>query len=533
MATNSAQEQLMLELVNRARMNPAGEAARFGISLNQGLAPGTISATPKQVLAMNDRLVISSDKHSNWMLINDIFDHNEVAGTAGFSGVTPGNRMTAAGYVFSGPVSANGENISWTGSTGAINATTAIIGQHQSLFLSPGHRFNILNDTFREIGVGQQLGEFDGFNASMVTQNFALSGTRIFVTGVVYNETVVNDNFFTVGEQLANRAVTAPGLNETTGGGGGYELGFAAGGVKTVSFNLPTGILAVSFTLGSKNLKIDAVNGHEIWTNANLTVVSGPVTEVHALGIEAVQLVGSGAADKLFGNAAANRLTGAGGNDIIDGGAGADRMLGMTGNDTYKVDNAGDVVDETGGSGGDVVHSTVSLDLSDAAHAVGAIEAILLLGTAAIKAFGNASVNALTGNAGANVLRGYGGNDVLNGGVGQDTLTGGANDDFFVFNAPLSAANRDLLNDFANIGGNNDTIRLENSVMTGLGAAGTLNANLFHAGSGAHDANDRIIYHQPSGALSYDANGNDAGGSTLLATISTNPVLTAADFVVI
>ena len=31
----------MLELINRARMNPVAEAARFGISLNSGLAAGT------------------------------------------------------------------------------------------------------------------------------------------------------------------------------------------------------------------------------------------------------------------------------------------------------------------------------------------------------------------------------------------------------------------------------------------------------------------------------------------------------------
>ena len=48
----------MLELINRARMYPAAEAARLGIALNQGLAPGTISTAPKQVLAMNDLLVI-------------------------------------------------------------------------------------------------------------------------------------------------------------------------------------------------------------------------------------------------------------------------------------------------------------------------------------------------------------------------------------------------------------------------------------------------------------------------------------------
>ena len=60
MANCSAQEQLMLELVNRARMNPAAEAARFGVALNQGLPAGTISSAPKQVLAMNDFLVTAA-----------------------------------------------------------------------------------------------------------------------------------------------------------------------------------------------------------------------------------------------------------------------------------------------------------------------------------------------------------------------------------------------------------------------------------------------------------------------------------------
>src|SRR5688572_9324797 len=37
MAQPTATEQYFLELVNRARANPAGEAARFGIGLNDGL----------------------------------------------------------------------------------------------------------------------------------------------------------------------------------------------------------------------------------------------------------------------------------------------------------------------------------------------------------------------------------------------------------------------------------------------------------------------------------------------------------------
>jgi serralysin len=415
------------------------------------------------VLAMSDKLVIAADKHSNWMLVNDIFNHNEIAATPGFTGVTPSNRMTAAGYVFSGPVTSAGENISWIGTSGSIGATfatTAIIDQHKGLFLSAGHRVNILNDTFREIGIGQQLGQFtDGltYNASMVSQNFALSGNKVFITGVVYNDTVVNDNFFTVGEQTPGRAVSSPGAaTDVTGAGGGYELGFTTAGAKTVTFNLATGLVRAAVTLNAKNIKIDVVNGHEVWANANLTAVSGPITELHALGIQGISLTGIGAAEKLFGNPAPNTLNGAGGNDTLDGGAGGDTMIGGAGF------------------------------------------------------------------------------DVLIGGAGIDTLTGGANNEYFVFNAPLAAANRDVITDFSNITGNNDAFRLENAVMVGLGVAtGALNANLFFAGAAAHDVNDRIVYNKVTGVLSYDSNGNAAGGATQLATLSTKPTLTAADFFVI
>jgi hypothetical protein len=68
MAELTASEQFMLELINRARLDPVGEAARYGIDLNQGLTTGTISTTPKQVLAPNQYLADSADSHSTWML---------------------------------------------------------------------------------------------------------------------------------------------------------------------------------------------------------------------------------------------------------------------------------------------------------------------------------------------------------------------------------------------------------------------------------------------------------------------------------
>src|SRR5438105_7496542 len=84
-------EQYLIELVNRGRADPTAEAARYGIALNEGLAAGTISTAPKQPLAINPLLVTSARGHSQWMLDNDLFQHE------GPGGNDPGDRMQEAG----------------------------------------------------------------------------------------------------------------------------------------------------------------------------------------------------------------------------------------------------------------------------------------------------------------------------------------------------------------------------------------------------------------------------------------------------
>ena len=60
-----------------------------------------------------------------------------------------------------------------------------------------------------------------------------------------------------------------------------------------------------------------------------------------------------------------------------------------------------------------------------------------------------------------------------------------------------------------------------------------LNPAFFHAGAAAADANDFIVYNQATGVLSYDANGNAAGGAVAFAFLANHPVLAANDFLVI
>src|SRR5271163_4145505 len=73
----TADEQYQLELINRARANPAAEAARFGIDLNEGLAAGTISSSPLPPLAFNPDLVQAAQDYTTALLgAYNYFDHS-------------------------------------------------------------------------------------------------------------------------------------------------------------------------------------------------------------------------------------------------------------------------------------------------------------------------------------------------------------------------------------------------------------------------------------------------------------------------
>ena len=179
MAAPTAQEQLFLELINRARLDPAGEAARYGLTnLNSGVAAGVnITATQKQVLTFNEFLNDSADSHTAWMMSTGTFSHT------GSGGSNSGQRMAGAGYNFSGPSPSTwGENLAWSGSSAAIDANAYVLTLHKNLFLSASHRTNTMKEAFKEVGVGASAGRFGGYNSLVVTQNFAVSGPNSFVT---------------------------------------------------------------------------------------------------------------------------------------------------------------------------------------------------------------------------------------------------------------------------------------------------------------------------------------------------------------
>ena len=221
----------------------------------------------------------------------------------------------------------------------------------------------------------------------------------------------------------------------------------------------------------------------------------------------------------LTGNGNNQAITGNAGNNTIDGGGGADAMTGLGGNDKYFVDNALDKVTEAAGGGIDQVLVSISYALT-ANSSVELLTTTNAAGTAAIDLSGNALAQTIEGNKGANVI---------NGGLGSDTLRGFNGSDTFAFTTALGVANVDTIIDY-NVAG--DTIRLENSVFTGL-AVGGLAAGAFFKGGSAHDADDRIIYNATNGALFFDQDGTGAAAAVRFATVSTGLSMTNNDFVVV
>lgn len=242
--TPSNYDQYVLELVNRARANPDAEAARYGIDLNEGLTPGTITSDAKQPLAFNPYLIDAARGHTETMFALNEFAHQ----CTGEDDVQ--TRMINAGYVFT-PGWGYGENIAakhtWPG---PLDVTEFSYAMHTNLFVDAGiagrgHRLNICNGSMKEIGVGVLTGLYTigatEYDTSMVTEDFAYSANNSdpFLTGVLYKD-YDNDNFYTPGEGISNIVITAS--NTTTHAtyvttnwiSGGYTLALPAGDYEVI-----------------------------------------------------------------------------------------------------------------------------------------------------------------------------------------------------------------------------------------------------------------------------------------------------------
>jgi hypothetical protein len=254
-------EQTHLEMLNRARAEPLKEAQRLKIDLFEGVQEGALQSTAAQPLSSNALLLSVARAHSTDMLAQNYFAHSDLAG------LDPFDRMAAANYF----MQAAGENIAWKGINGAADQAASALMLHDMFFIDSnvagrGHRLNILNPSYREVGVGMAFGPFSqngySFDAAMVTVDFGTrSNSKPIILGVVYDDKNT-DHFYSVGEGLANVSVAVSAVNSTqTASAGGYGLEVNANSDYSLSFTHPSyGTFKKTLRVNNFNVKVDVLS---------------------------------------------------------------------------------------------------------------------------------------------------------------------------------------------------------------------------------------------------------------------------------
>jgi len=270
------EEQFYLELINRARANPAAEGQRLATTTDQSVLNAYNSfgvnlvlmqsqfalIPPAPPLSMNATLTAAARAHSQNMLQNNYQGHNGPDGSLttrlqnyilGANGWSLGENVYAySKSVFYGHA---GFEVDWGG--------TIATGGMQS---PPGHRNNIHSAQFREVGIGNVIGSnggSGGVGPQLVTQDFgSVGGLLPFVTGVVYRD-LNGNSFYDPGEGVGGVTVNVSGANfyAVTANAGGYSLPLPGNGTYTVTFSggaVQTNQKTVS-VVATQNVKADYV----------------------------------------------------------------------------------------------------------------------------------------------------------------------------------------------------------------------------------------------------------------------------------
>jgi hypothetical protein len=277
------EEQLFLELVNRARLNPAQEGlllstttdpeilryvSFFNVNLD-AFALAMSKIPPAQPLAMNAALTAAARVHSVDMFNNTYQEHNSP-----IDGTNPYDRAVAEGYppdafavaeniyvqaqsVLHGHT---GFEIDWGNDAAAVNGMQN----------PPHHRETIHSPGLREVGMGVVLGERSALPGEdhqdvgplLITQDFGQvqkADQHPFITGVAYFDFNGNGQY-DLGEGLGGVTVTAEGSNiaAITADAGGYAIPVTPNRTYRVTFSA-SGIESKQFDaiVATNNVKVD------------------------------------------------------------------------------------------------------------------------------------------------------------------------------------------------------------------------------------------------------------------------------------
>lgn len=291
----SPNEQYLMELLNRMRMNPAAELGLLTSSLGNParssnadvdsalryfhtsgtlLASQWASLTAVQPVAWNDKLYLAAEGHNAAMIAADQQTHQApgepaLGARANNAGYTNWSQVGENVYAFAeGVVHAHaGFALDWGGDPNDPNTT--------GIQDPPGHRENMMEATYREVGIRIATpGNIAGHDVGpwVVTQDFGrrFNSGNPFLLGVAYQDG--GGDGYSPGEGLGGVTIRAVAANGSAGAPEYMATSMSAGGWQ---MQVPAGTYAVTFsgggwgsavtyynvTVGSQNTKLDGVRG--------------------------------------------------------------------------------------------------------------------------------------------------------------------------------------------------------------------------------------------------------------------------------
>jgi hypothetical protein len=379
---------------------------------------------------------------------------------------------------------------------------------------------NVSNDTIMG-GAGNDILDGGGGIDTVSYANSAF-GVTVHLNNTAAQNTVHQGmdtlhNFENIIGSAAHDSLWGDAGDNTISGGAGFDYIVSGGGTNTLIGGADGDTYIVQ---GLNDNVIEAVGGgyDTVLAQSNFVLTAG--SEVEAMVVDTaagLALTGNDFRQVMTGGAGNDVLSAGGGNDRLISGAGINTLIGGTGDDIYYAQGVNDVITELAGGGYDVVLAGGNLSLA----ANSEVEVIAVNTTSGVTITGSDSNQTILGGAG---------NDRFIGGLGNDTLTGSGGADTFVLRNTF--AGRDFIRDFTS---GSDKIEISAALFGGGLSAGGLTAAQFLSGAGvvsATTAAQRFIYNSSTGNLYFDADGNGAGASVIIANLSNVGALTASDFII-